>query len=105
MPLVPAVDCFSLRVSIGVSFRKTITVRVTPLAIGTRAREALVSLWDFAGQFVYCATHQLFFSPRCVYLLVINLDDDLDRTLEDWYFDIRGKQSIEVQGNKQSLMQ
>lgn len=28
------------------------------------------SLWDFAGQHVYHATHELFFSPRALYVLV-----------------------------------
>jgi GTPase SAR1 family protein len=28
------------------------------------------SVWDFAGQHVYHATHQLFFSPRALYVLV-----------------------------------
>jgi len=28
------------------------------------------SLWDFAGQHVYHATHELFFSPRALYILV-----------------------------------
>ena len=28
------------------------------------------SVWDFAGQHVYHATHQLFFSPRALYILV-----------------------------------
>lgn len=70
----------------------------SPSSVGPRVKEALVSLWDFAGQFVYYATHQLFFSPRCIYLLVLNLDQNLDQTLHDWYFDMRGQQSIEAQG-------
>ncbi|XP_052791616.1 probable serine/threonine-protein kinase pats1 [Mya arenaria] len=65
---------------------------------GTQHKEAFVSLWDFAGQFVYYATHQLFFSPRSIYLLVLNLEDDLDRSLEEWYLDLKGKTSIEVKG-------
>ncbi|XP_052795851.1 uncharacterized protein LOC128228530 isoform X2 [Mya arenaria] len=65
---------------------------------GTNHKEAFVSLWDFAGQFVYYATHQLFFSPRSIYLLVLNLEDDLDRSLEEWYMDLQGKTSIEAQG-------
>ncbi|XP_060581953.1 uncharacterized protein LOC132738466 [Ruditapes philippinarum] len=65
---------------------------------GTQYQEALVSFWDFAGQFVYYATHQLFFSPRSIYLLVLNMEDDLQKTLNDWYMDIRGEQSIETKG-------
>lgn len=60
---------------------------------------AVVSLWDFAGQFVYYATHQLFFSPRSVYLLVLNLAEDLEKTKDKWYMDFKGITSIETQGN------
>ena len=67
---------------------------------GPKTKEAFVSLWDFAGQFVYYATHQLFFSPRSIYLLVLNMEDDLDKTLEEhWYVDLKGKESIEAQGD------
>ncbi|XP_045191531.2 uncharacterized protein LOC123548390 [Mercenaria mercenaria] len=65
---------------------------------GIQYPEASVSLWDFAGQFVYYATHQLFFSPRSIYLLVLNMEDDLEKTLKDWYMDIRGNESIEAKG-------
>ncbi|KAL4234307.1 hypothetical protein ACF0H5_005958 [Mactra antiquata] len=61
-------------------------------------KEASVSLWDFAGQFVYYATHQLFFSPRAIYVLVLDMTDDLDKTLDNWYLDMRGRESIEVKG-------
>jgi GTPase SAR1 family protein len=64
-----------------------------------KAKTAIVSLWDFAGQFVYYATHQLFFSPRSIYLLVVNMEDgELDKTLDGWYMDLTGKDSIEAQG-------
>ncbi|KAL4234304.1 hypothetical protein ACF0H5_005955 [Mactra antiquata] len=59
---------------------------------------AQVSLWDFAGQYVYYATHQLFFSPRCIYLLVLNLEKDLNEIVKDWYMDLTGIDSIEAQG-------
>jgi len=69
------------------------------IAAGSSSADAIVSLWDFAGQFVYYATHQLFFSPRSVYLLVLNLNEDLDRSLDEWYLDLQGRTSIEAQGN------
>ena len=66
---------------------------------GPRPKEAHVSLWDFAGQFVYYATHQLFFSPRSVYILALNMEEDLDKTLtEDWFLDLHGVEEIETQG-------
>ena len=66
---------------------------------GPRPKEAHVSLWDFAGQFVYYATHQLFFSPRSIYILALNMEEDLDKTLaEDWFLDLHGVEEIETQG-------
>ena len=66
---------------------------------GPRPKEAHVSLWDFAGQFVYYATHQLFFSPRSIYILTLNMKEDLEKTLkEDWFIDLHGVESIETQG-------
>ena len=66
---------------------------------GPRPKEAFVSLWDFAGQFVYYATHQLFFSPRSIYILTLNMQEDLEKTLkEDWFIDLHGVEEIETQG-------
>ncbi|XP_053383668.1 probable serine/threonine-protein kinase roco6 [Mercenaria mercenaria] len=42
-----------------------------------------ISIWDFGGQFVYYATHQLFHSRQAVYLLVFNIAQDLDRQVKD----------------------
>ncbi|EGR3108113.1 hypothetical protein DNG97_05820 [Vibrio parahaemolyticus] len=45
------------------------------------------SIWDFGGQQIMHATHQLFLSRRCVYVLVINdRKDDLqqDQKIEYW---------------------
>jgi GTPase SAR1 family protein len=33
-------------------------------------KHVMFSVWDFAGQHVYHATHELFFSPRALYVLV-----------------------------------
>jgi hypothetical protein len=40
-------------------------------------QETTVSIWDFAGQHLYYASHPVFFSPRAVYVLVYNLEKDL----------------------------
>ncbi|XP_053390107.1 uncharacterized protein LOC128553027 [Mercenaria mercenaria] len=42
-----------------------------------------LSIWDFGGQFVYYATHQIFLSQRAVYLLVFNLTGGLDKKVTD----------------------
>ncbi|KAK3740143.1 hypothetical protein QZH41_020116, partial [Actinostola sp. cb2023] len=40
--------------------------------------QTTVSIWDFAGQHLYYASHPVFLSPRAVYLLVYNLSKDLN---------------------------
>ncbi|XP_048589199.1 uncharacterized protein LOC5519167 isoform X1 [Nematostella vectensis] len=46
------------------------------------SRETVVSIWDFAGQHLYYASHPVFLSPRAVYLLVYNLKKDLNAEAE-----------------------
>ncbi|KAL4217307.1 hypothetical protein ACF0H5_023758 [Mactra antiquata] len=46
-------------------------------------RLGFISMWDFAGQFIFYATHQVFLSPRAVYLLVLDLSKGLDQFVED----------------------
>ena len=42
-----------------------------------KAKEDILSVWDFAGQSLYYASHSLFLSHRAVYVLVHNLSKDL----------------------------
>ena len=39
--------------------------------------EVILSVWDFAGQHLYYASHSVFLSLRAVYVLVYNLSKDL----------------------------
>ncbi|XP_060587848.1 uncharacterized protein LOC132743332 [Ruditapes philippinarum] len=43
-------------------------------------------IWDFAGQFIFYATHTLFHSKRAVYLLVFDLSKDLSTVVTDSEF-------------------
>ena len=43
----------------------------------------ILSIWDFGGQFVYYATHQLFHSRHAIYLLVFSLNESLDAVITD----------------------
>ena len=47
-----------------------------------KAKEAILTLWDFAGQHLYYASHSVFLSPRAVYALVYNLSKDLNAPAE-----------------------
>ena len=42
-----------------------------------RAKEVILTLWDFAGQHLYYASHSVFLSARAVYVLVYNLSKSL----------------------------
>ncbi|XP_060559989.1 uncharacterized protein LOC132720026 isoform X2 [Ruditapes philippinarum] len=48
--------------------------------------ELIATIWDFGGQFVYYATHQIFHSRDAVYLLVFDLRKGLNNILEDYDF-------------------
>ena len=47
-----------------------------------KTKEAILTLWDFAGQHLYYASHSVFLSPRAVYALVYNLSKDLNAPSE-----------------------
>lgn len=47
-----------------------------------KTKEAILTLWDFAGQHLYYASHSVFLSPRAVYALVYNLSKDLNAPAE-----------------------
>ncbi|XP_060607154.1 uncharacterized protein LOC132759406 [Ruditapes philippinarum] len=50
-----------------------------------------LNIWDFGGQFVFYATHQIFHSKQAVYLLVFNLSISLDKIIEDKEFPLHKK--------------
>ena len=47
-----------------------------------KSKEAILTLWDFAGQQLYYASHPVFLSGRAVYILVHNLNKSLLATAE-----------------------
>ena len=47
-----------------------------------KSEEVILTLWDFAGQHLYYASHPVFLSGRAVYILVYNLKKDLLATAE-----------------------
>ena len=47
-----------------------------------KAKEVILTLWDFAGQHLYHASHPVFLSPRAVYVLVYNLSKSLSAEAE-----------------------
>ena len=42
-----------------------------------KSEEVILTLWDFAGQHLYFASHSVFLSARAVYILVYNLNRNL----------------------------
>lgn len=51
--------------------------------------ELMATFWDFGGQFIYYATHQIFHSRDAIYLLVFDLTKDLESILVDYDFQDR----------------
>lgn len=47
-----------------------------------KTKETSFTLWDFAGQHLYYASHSVFLSSRAVYALVYNLSKDLNAPAE-----------------------
>ncbi|KAK2546909.1 putative serine/threonine-protein kinase pats1 [Acropora cervicornis] len=47
-----------------------------------KSEEVTLTLWDFAGQHLYYASHSVFLSGRAVYILVYNLNKNLRETAE-----------------------
>ena len=47
-----------------------------------KSKEVILTLWDFAGQELYYASHSVFLSGRAVYILVYNLNKNLLATAE-----------------------
>ena len=47
-----------------------------------KSKEVILTLWDFAGQHLYYASHSVFLSGRAVYILVYNLNKNLLATAE-----------------------
>ncbi|XP_060601576.1 uncharacterized protein LOC132754861 isoform X2 [Ruditapes philippinarum] len=50
-----------------------------------------LNVWDYGGEFVFYATHQIFHSKQAVYLLVFNLSIALDTIIEDKEFPLHQK--------------
>ncbi|CAC5396546.1 unnamed protein product [Mytilus coruscus] len=48
-------------------------------------------IWDFAGQKDYYATHQTFFTPYAIYILVADITDDIKDVEGDADFDVIGE--------------
>jgi len=77
----------------------TLTVETHALPLGTRTAH----LWDFGGQDFMHATHPLFFSARCVYVLVLNVRHTCEQNrVEYWLRTIRafgGDSPVVIVGN------
>lgn len=48
--------------------------------------EFIANIWDFGGQFIYYATHQIFHTRDAIYLLCFDLTKDLDTMIIDCDF-------------------
>ncbi|XP_053405051.1 uncharacterized protein LOC123522859 [Mercenaria mercenaria] len=49
----------------------------------TDTNSADLSIWDFAGQYVFYSTHRVFLSERAIYLLVTDISKDINEIVKD----------------------
>jgi hypothetical protein len=60
---------------------------------------AALALWDFAGQYVFYTTHQTFLTRRAIYLLVVDLSQQVTDPVDDeCYLDAKGIKLCNVHG-------
>ncbi|KAL3889155.1 hypothetical protein ACJMK2_001509, partial [Sinanodonta woodiana] len=59
---------------------------------------AALSLWDFAGQYSFYTTHQTFLTSRAIYLLVIDLSQQVTDLIgeNECFLDAKGKQLCNI---------
>ncbi|KAL3889154.1 hypothetical protein ACJMK2_001508 [Sinanodonta woodiana] len=59
---------------------------------------AALALWDFAGQYSFYTTHQTFLTSRAIYLLVINLSQQVTAFIQEneCFLDAKGKQLCNI---------
>ncbi|KAL3889410.1 hypothetical protein ACJMK2_001754 [Sinanodonta woodiana] len=59
---------------------------------------AALGLWDFAGQYVFYTTHQTFMTSRAIYLLVIDLSQQITDLIKDdeCFIDMEGIKQYHV---------
>ncbi|KAK3582802.1 hypothetical protein CHS0354_035739 [Potamilus streckersoni] len=58
---------------------------------------AALAMWDFAGQYVFYTTHQAFLTSSAVYLLVIDLNQQVtDLVKDDCFLDVEGIKPCKV---------
>ena len=70
-------------------------INIRDWRVQARKQSVRLRIWDFGGQEIYHATHQLFLTERSLYLLVINTRrDELANRIEYWL------KLIENMGNK-----
>lgn len=57
-----------------------------------------LSVWDFAGQFVFYTTHHTFLTPRAVYLLVTRLDQNINDLVDNdqCVLDVTGCKELKI---------
>ncbi|XP_021340147.1 uncharacterized protein LOC110441357 [Mizuhopecten yessoensis] len=69
-----------------------------PLADRDYTRLGELSVWDFAGQFVFYTTHHTFLTHRAVYLLVTRLDQNINDTVgnDQCFLDATGCKEMKI---------
>ena len=63
------------------------------------SKHAHLTILDFAGQYAFYTTHQMFLSRRAIYLLVSDASKAVnDLVVDECYFDSKGAMKFKVHG-------
>ncbi|XP_053390918.1 uncharacterized protein LOC128553766, partial [Mercenaria mercenaria] len=72
-------------------------VQNSPKDLEDNTNKINISVWDFAGQYAFYNTHQVFLSRRAIYLIVTNMSKDLTDEVNDTCFeDSTGGRKLKV---------
>ncbi|XP_053389226.1 probable serine/threonine-protein kinase roco6, partial [Mercenaria mercenaria] len=72
-------------------------VQNSPKDLEDNTNKINISVWDFAGQYAFYNTHQVFLTRRAIYLIVTNMSKDLTDEVNDTCFeDSTGGRKLKV---------
>ncbi|XP_053391534.1 uncharacterized protein LOC128554301, partial [Mercenaria mercenaria] len=62
-------------------------VQNTPKDLEGNTNKTNISVWDFAGQYAFYNTHQVFLTRRAIYLIVTDMSKDISDEVDDTCFE------------------
>ena len=83
---------------------RTLGIEISQLPLWKDGEEIIGHFWDFGGQVLFDASHRLFYSDDCLYILVTsNAKQKKDATIKNWITNIEmygGQSPIQIVNNE-----